>query len=727
MTFGGSSGQDGYQKLMDGNVELMTSGELKPSNSAREIAPKNPKKQINDAELKKRLAEASGLSFDIGYAGGPSTADTVSVSEAVSRAQTGDQMVKKTKTCCERYRAGDFTVVPERGKEESMGHWIEFWDAFVFLMLIITAYFVPFDVALLDGKDSLGCLIVTHLLDVTFTVDMVLQFFVAVENHHDSLTTALWEKDPTKIARFYCAWPFSQGGAAGWFWLDLLSVAPGWVLTIMTALHDSQGENILMIMRVFRLLRMLRLLRLKRLFMRWNAELGLSYLYEELSKFFVITTFAVHWLACLWVMIEGRVLQHFVALPQGKSSWLSAVIEAKGDTCNPRAEDNPVCVYFMSLYWSTMTLTSVGYGDIIPQNEIEYVVCIGCMLLSGYIWAYIVGCILSLLMNLDPYGVQFRHQMDDLNELMANRGLKHSLRVRLRRYMNEAADIPRVQGQRMLLESTISVGLQREVAAATASGSMLDGVFWFRDLEPQAKHELVRLIKNMFFGPQEAIIVRDSMIMIRKGFVAAKGRILRPGDAWGHESILLVSTELREGSYPTTITYVSALALSRSDLHDTCKLFPSMDKRLRRAQVRVAVLRACSKLSKERKTGVSDGNPENMRPLDSIIQAAKPAPGTFAGGSQDTVMRGSKESTPVAASGPYRMEHQLQKGLKLIENNLAKKQDLAQRLLSEHQHELSSQIQDVSDKFDGKLATVSEQLEGLTKQVALLVAQANKS
>lgn len=44
-----------------------------------------------------------------------------------------------------------------------------------------------------------------------------------------------------------------------------------------------------------------------------------------------------------------------------------------------------------SLYYAVMTLTSVGYGDITPQNEAEYIGCIFLMLVSGIVWAYILG------------------------------------------------------------------------------------------------------------------------------------------------------------------------------------------------------------------------------------------------------------------------------------------------------------------------------------------------
>lgn len=39
--------------------------------------------------------------------------------------------------------------------------------------------------------------------------------------------------------------------------------------------------------------------------------------------------------------------------------------------------------YTAGLYWAGMTITSIGYGDIYPTNEVERVVCTVLMVLSG--------------------------------------------------------------------------------------------------------------------------------------------------------------------------------------------------------------------------------------------------------------------------------------------------------------------------------------------------------
>merc|ERR1712176_381658 len=107
-----------------------------------------------------------------------------------------------------------------------------------------------------------------------------------------------------------------------------------------------------------------------------------------------------------------------------------------------------------------MTLTTVGYGDIIPQNPLEYKVCTICMLVG----AYIVAKIVTIIEAHDPQETQFQRQVDNIQKLMNNRGLPQDLQNRLRRYMHEVRGSTRQQDQQELLTNCISNHLQREVA-----------------------------------------------------------------------------------------------------------------------------------------------------------------------------------------------------------------------------------------------------------------------
>jgi len=82
----------------------------------------------------------------------------------------------------------------------------------------------------------------------------------------------------------------------------------------------------------------------------------------------------MHWVACAWYSIAAF-------NTYSTQTWLSL------QDLNDRSELDK---YIYSIYWSAVTMMTVGYGDIIPQNSIEtafvtVVVIIGCGLFAYYI------------------------------------------------------------------------------------------------------------------------------------------------------------------------------------------------------------------------------------------------------------------------------------------------------------------------------------------------------
>ena len=52
--------------------------------------------------------------------------------------------------------------------------------------------------------------------------------------------------------------------------------------------------------------------------------------------------------------------------------------------------------YVNALYFSVTTMCTIGYGDIKPANNTEYIVVIFLELVAGIIFAYIIGKIGTL-------------------------------------------------------------------------------------------------------------------------------------------------------------------------------------------------------------------------------------------------------------------------------------------------------------------------------------------
>ena len=128
----------------------------------------------------------------------------------------------------------------------------------------------------------------------------------------------------------YVIYPFT-----GWAIIDLLSILPGLRLI---------GDGF----KLFRLTRLLRILRLLQLFRYSDALQVLGRVLQREKKVLM----AVLGLSVFYIFITALIM--FNTEPR----------------INPYTGKETFTCFFDALYWSTVTLTTVGYGDLTPATEI---------------------------------------------------------------------------------------------------------------------------------------------------------------------------------------------------------------------------------------------------------------------------------------------------------------------------------------------------------------------
>ena len=100
----------------------------------------------------------------------------------------------------------------------------------------------------------------------------------------------------------------------------------------------------------------------------------------------MLLLFAAHWFACLWFMIGDY------EESAGIASWL---------TINGIEASAGYVQYVNSLYWATATMTTVGYGDVVPITSTEKIFGMVVMLLACCIFAYIMNSIGGIFVTMD--------------------------------------------------------------------------------------------------------------------------------------------------------------------------------------------------------------------------------------------------------------------------------------------------------------------------------------
>ena len=95
------------------------------------------------------------------------------------------------------------------------------------------------------------------------------------------------------------------------------------------------------------------------------------------------------------------------------------------------------------MYWSVMTLTTIGYGDVVAKTHGERVLVIVCMIIGAGVYAYIVGAVCGIVASMDEVTTQYHQRMDNLNSFMEESSLPHELRVRLRGFFQHTRSLLR--------------------------------------------------------------------------------------------------------------------------------------------------------------------------------------------------------------------------------------------------------------------------------------------
>jgi hypothetical protein len=119
------------------------------------------------------------------------------------------------------------------------------WDVWTAWWLIFTAMITPVEVAFLDVQGTSSYLFwINRTIDLTFAIDIVLQFFTIYRNED-----GIQVRNHKRIALHYLK---------GWFLLDFISTAVS--MFDLPGISDStQGLKAIRVMRATRLLKLLRL------------------------------------------------------------------------------------------------------------------------------------------------------------------------------------------------------------------------------------------------------------------------------------------------------------------------------------------------------------------------------------------------------------------------------------------------------------------------------------
>ena len=439
------------------------------------------------------------------------------------------------------------------------------WDIATMLLILYQAVAVPYMICF-DVPSSTEMLYVDFVITVFFLADIGMTF-----------NTAVYYKGKLQISRkkiisIYLKW---------WFWVDFMASFPyTWV--VIGPLQDDNGSHskvknapellrIARIVRFSRLIRIVRITKLKRFFVKFEDYIASNLLSGVFLfiRLLVWIFFIAHWIACWWYFIGNDDVN------ENPQTWVSTITAS--------SQHSNYDKYVAALYWAFTTMTTVGYGDIVPYTNLEKIYATISMILACGVFAFTVSSIGTLVSKQNAEANAYRERVIAVNQYMKRKELSMDLQFRVRRYLEYIWEKQKhtYLDERQLL-SQLNEPLRDEIYIHIHGAVLKDCPVFQKEYSQHFISQLTKLLKAVTFAPGDVVFqegeVSTSMYFVQSGRISiyhqatnSTYKELTSGKAFGEIAFF---TERSRCASALCLTYADLFFLSRQEMYILMQKFP---------------------------------------------------------------------------------------------------------------------------------------------------------
>ena len=233
---------------------------------------------------------------------------------------------------------------------------------------------------------------------------------------------------------------------------------------------------------------------------------------SSIAKFLGFIIYLNHVLACIFYLIGDY------ERGEGRISWLDH------ESLENQRSNLPLA-YLYAFYFSLMTTTTIGYGDVHPVSASGRVFALVAMAIGACVFSYGVTHVITLMSSLNKQEQAFREKMDRIATYMSFRNLPPSLRSDVREFFHYTHS---TKTEKRMLEvekeilAEMSPSLSHEVVLYV-NRQIVDKVVFLREVDHRFFQRIVRNLEPATFAPNELVMkegeIGKKLYIISKGVV----------------------------------------------------------------------------------------------------------------------------------------------------------------------------------------------------------------
>ncbi|XP_067085932.1 cyclic nucleotide-gated channel cone photoreceptor subunit alpha [Osmerus mordax] len=390
------------------------------------------------------------------------------------------------------------------------------------------------------------------------TSDIIYYMDTFVRSRTGFLEQGLIVKDAKKLRAKYRETPQ--------FKYDIMSMVPTDILMLKFGYNNPE----------LRFNRLFKMARLFEFFDRTETRTSFPNVFR-ISNLVLYILIIIHWNACIFFAISKTI-------GFGTDTWVYPNIS------HPE-HGRLIRKYIYCLYWSTLTLTTIGETPP-PVKDIEYLFVVADFLIGVLIFATIVGNVGAMISNMNKSRADFQAKIDSIKQYMQFRKVTKDLEARVIKWFDYLWTEKKTCDEKEVLKN-LPDKLKAEIAINVHLDT-LKKVRIFQDCEAGLLIELVLKLQPQVFSPGDYICKKGDigreMYIIKEGKLAVVADdgvtqfvVLSDGAYFGEISILGIKGS-KAGNRRTanirSVGYSDLFALSKDDLVEALTEYPDAKKAL---------------------------------------------------------------------------------------------------------------------------------------------------